>query len=358
MSFKKFELVENYIKEKIAIGSYPIGTRIPSEDELIEKLKVSRNPVRRALNNLSDEGVIYKIQGSGSYVKNVNIPDPLDIYAILPSESANLEIQIIQGMRKALEDSPYNNIHLILKKPGKNTLEQIEIVNMISQYYRGGILCIPVIAKDRTTNRLLIANLRKMERSGFPVIQVDTIIPEFNGSYIMSDHRKASYKMMQLLSNCNHENIGLIYRNMHKSSIKQRVAGVHDWYKDNPDNAGKLRQINLAENEIITNELVTQLLDQGITAIFGLECELVCDIYLILLEMGLSIPENISLCSFDDHCFTGIKSGFITAVVQRLETIGYYAVQLLLDQIEGKTTGTIEMLIVPDIVKRKSVGRL
>ncbi len=354
---KKYEQVEKYIKNKIASGAYPVGSRIPSEDELIEKLQMSRNPVRRALENLANEGCIYKIQGSGSFVKDINIPEPIDIYAILPSESVNLETRIIQGMRAALEDSIYKNIHLILKKPGKDTLEQIEIMNMIPQYRKGGIIFIPIVPPDRPMNRLLAANIRKLEKSGYPVIQVDNFIPEYIGSSIMTDHRKAAYNMMELLQEHGHRKIALLYRNVSKPSIKLRIRGVKQWYEEHEIPLGNLVRFNMDGHQI-DDEFVSLLIESGVTAAFGLECELIRDLYLAMEKAGLGVPKDLSLCSFDDHCFSGLRSGFITSVIQRCDTIGYYAVQLLLDMIEGKTRGKLEMLIESDIVKRKSVARI
>lgn len=354
---KKYELVEKYVKDKIASGTFQIGRRIPSEDELIEKLGLSRNPVRRGLANLVEEGCIYKIQGSGSYVKDYTLPEPLDIYAVIPSESINLEIRMIRGMRAALEDSPYKNIHLILKKPGKDTLEQIEVLNMIPEYGKMGIIFIPLLPPDRTTTRHLAANIRRIEKQGHPVIQLDNYIPEYNGNFIMTDHKKAAAQMMDLLYEHGHKKIALLYRNINKPSVKLRINGVKHWYTEK-----KLPLTNLTRIDVDTTKVdadfAQSLIDSGITAVFGMECELVRDLYITLTDMGCEVPKDISICSFDDHCFSGLRSNFITAVVQCCDTIGYYAIQLLLDMIEGKTQGNLRMQIAAEIKRRESVAKI
>ena len=45
-----------YIREKIAEGEYPVGSRIPTENELAAQLGVSRPTVRHALETLAREG--------------------------------------------------------------------------------------------------------------------------------------------------------------------------------------------------------------------------------------------------------------------------------------------------------------
>lgn len=56
------------IQEDISNGTYPPGSRIPSEGALCERYGVSRVTVRRALSELSREGILHKMQGKGTYV--------------------------------------------------------------------------------------------------------------------------------------------------------------------------------------------------------------------------------------------------------------------------------------------------
>ncbi len=60
--------LENVLREKIASGVFAGGDRLPTENDLIEEYKVSRITVRQALQSLSDEGLINRKQGRGTYV--------------------------------------------------------------------------------------------------------------------------------------------------------------------------------------------------------------------------------------------------------------------------------------------------
>ncbi len=60
--------LENVLREKITSGSFTGGERLPTELELIEQYGVSRITVRQALQALSDEGLIERRQGRGTYV--------------------------------------------------------------------------------------------------------------------------------------------------------------------------------------------------------------------------------------------------------------------------------------------------
>ena len=61
------EQTKAYIKQRILDGDFE-GDRIPSETELAQELGVSRTTIRDALSRLENEGVVYRRQGSGTYV--------------------------------------------------------------------------------------------------------------------------------------------------------------------------------------------------------------------------------------------------------------------------------------------------
>lgn len=64
----KYAQVHKLIRERILNGTYPPGSRIPTETELPAQLNVSAITVIRALNDLAREGLIVRRRRSGSYV--------------------------------------------------------------------------------------------------------------------------------------------------------------------------------------------------------------------------------------------------------------------------------------------------
>lgn len=62
--------ISQWLKDQIVAGAYKINEKLPSENELAEKFGVSRVTVRRALQTLEGEEVIYRCQGLGSFVSD------------------------------------------------------------------------------------------------------------------------------------------------------------------------------------------------------------------------------------------------------------------------------------------------
>jgi len=71
MRENKYLVIYNDIAEKIKSGKIKPNTKLLSEHELTEKYETSRETIRKALNLLSQDGLIQKIKGKGSIVLDV-----------------------------------------------------------------------------------------------------------------------------------------------------------------------------------------------------------------------------------------------------------------------------------------------
>jgi len=60
--------IADQLRSQIVSGEYPLGGRIPTENELARQLGVSRPTVRQALDLLTREGRLVRIKGSGTFV--------------------------------------------------------------------------------------------------------------------------------------------------------------------------------------------------------------------------------------------------------------------------------------------------
>ncbi|MPW20316.1 histidine utilization repressor [Paraburkholderia sp. CNPSo 3157] len=64
----RYEQVKQYIRQTIESGERRAGDRIPSELDLVASLGVSRMTVNRALRELTDEGLLTRVSGIGTFV--------------------------------------------------------------------------------------------------------------------------------------------------------------------------------------------------------------------------------------------------------------------------------------------------
>jgi len=64
-----FRQVKEFIQEQINSGVYKKGDKIPTEQELTLKFKVSRQTVNKAIRDLANENVVERFARSGTFVK-------------------------------------------------------------------------------------------------------------------------------------------------------------------------------------------------------------------------------------------------------------------------------------------------
>jgi GntR family transcriptional regulator len=64
---KLYHSLGQIIRSKIQSGDWPIGEQIPSERILVQAFGVSRATVRQAVENLIKEGILYRVQGKGTF---------------------------------------------------------------------------------------------------------------------------------------------------------------------------------------------------------------------------------------------------------------------------------------------------
>ena len=65
--------VVEYLKENIESGKWNIGEKIPSENQMVMELGVSRSSIRSALQYLIGIGVLKSYQGKGTFLINTQV---------------------------------------------------------------------------------------------------------------------------------------------------------------------------------------------------------------------------------------------------------------------------------------------
>ncbi len=354
----KYDSVKRYLRERIAAGEIRPGDRIPSEEELVQLLRVSRNPVRRALSDLVQEGWIFTLRGSGSYVKQAQTTDLIAVFCLLSTEDRRFESELIRGMRIAVDNHPTMNLDMVLKKPGRDTKQMIEVLNSLDTSKVGGVLFLPVLDAQRSVNRMLGATLRSLQRPDFAVVALDRYVPEYEGSYVMTDHKRGAVLMTDYLVAQGHGDFAVLYEHPENTSIDLRFEGVRESLASNDRELPRQRMIHIPYEAVSERgeQLIRSLLAEGVTCLFCLENAIALEVCKVARKLGMAIPGDVSLCAFDDHSFVGDDQGFLTCVRQQLESIGFFGVDVVLKNLESPMQSPVQMLLEPELVIRRSVA--
>jgi len=97
--------------------------------------------------------------------------------------------------------------------------------------------------------------------------------------------------------------------------------------------------------------------DDPPTAIFAANNFIAFGAVRALRELGLKVPDDISVVAFDDLPVEWIDEPFLTVAAQPAYDIGRRAAELIIDRLEGERTAAGESVVLPfEVIVRRSTA--
>lgn len=192
------------------------------------------------------------------------------------------------------------------------------------------------------------------------VVQACEPCEDFLTPMVSIDNEKAAFDAVSYLIEMGHKSIAFFGAgDIYESSVKRECG-----YKRALASNG----IELAEN-LIFNEgfsfnagirAAKALIEKGVkpTAIFCVSDSCAAGAMKTLAQHGIKTPDDISIMGFDNTQLSQIYIPSITTLRQPQFDIGFKAMELLLDKINGVSHDNQKVILDYDIVKRESVKEL
>lgn len=232
----------------------------------------------------------------------------------------------------------------------ENSQKQIEL---LQQGQVDGFIIAPPAGSE---NQIL-----SLKRSKTPFVLIDRYFPDIETNYIVVDNAEAAYQATVHLVNRGYRKIACITLNVHLNNMNQRVLGYKQALIDNniqvDDNLIKMMPFSHEKDDLV--EAVKQL-EPGnrdkVEAIFFATSKLGIMGIETIHSLGLNIPGDLAVVSFDDPDAYKISQPPVSAIAQPLQEIGRESVKLLLELIEaGKNTSEVKKIVLKArFIPRKS----
>jgi GntR family transcriptional regulator, arabinose operon transcriptional repressor len=334
----KYMTIYDHYKTLITNEVLKPGEKLPTEKEIGESFNVSRITITKALNMLSGEGYIYRIQGGGTYVKE---SDPLindnkvEFISLITSfKPKGREIELIQGIENHLQQAGY-----LLSVNNSNDDPDIEKQLVLNMKNKAKGIILYTARSNRNID--VFYDLFKEQ---YPIIYVDKYPFNVPCSYVVSDNYDGGYKIGKLLTEKGHSRIALIFHEITDfTSELGRFDGFMKAIGDNNIPMGNIKLIPIRGSEMNQNiqRLLKQLLNekddsQRITAVFACNDVVAYSLINYINDNNFTLPANFIIAGFDDIYDKPQNIPFIT-VHQNLYNIGETAAKLVLGQINRET---------------------
>lgn len=213
--------------------------------------------------------------------------------------------------------------HRSLELPG-------ELVALVGQSRIDGLILTPPLSDMRTVTDTL-------DRLNFPYARIAPIVHGENSPCVYCNDRRAAYEMAEHLIALGHRHIGFIAGHPDHGASVERRAGFEAALSDHrlrlPARLAAQGYFDFASGEMTGRRLMSQ--KRRPTAIFCCNDEMACGVIHVAHELGLRVPEDISITGFDDLPFARRLWPPLTTVRQPVKEMAEQASRLLLARIRG-----------------------
>lgn len=205
--------------------------------------------------------------------------------------------------------------------------------------------------------------IRSLQKSNKPYVLIDRFFPEIDSSYVMIDNKEAAYEATKHLIHRDYKKIACITINTDLINMRDRLNGYKNALLDSgykvDENLIKLLPFSHESNDVFKaiKELVGKN-NKGIDAIFFATSKVGIMGIQSLNKLGLIIPNDVAMVSFDNPDSYKICYSPVTAIAQPLADIGKMAVKILLSGIKNPKSSikSQKITLKANFIVRKSCG--
>lgn len=353
----KYKQILDDLRSKILSGHYREGDRLPSENDLGERFKVSRLTIQRALKELQIEALVGRRAGSGTYVTPRKQPTG-HLFGLLIPGLGETEIfePICQGMAKAGRSGG----HALLwgdtthgdEGPAQHarTLCSDYIQRQVSGVFFAPIERIP----DKDAVNAAITEM--LASAGIPVVLLDRCIlpyPERSRFDLVGiDNRRAGSRMAHFLINHGVGRPVFIARKNSAPTVDARIAGFREAV-----HAHGLTNEHVAICDPADLQAVQQMMDD--LRPDGILCANDATAVQLMRSfetLGVAVPAQVKIAGIDDVRYASHLRIPLTTLRQPCRAMGDTAIQIMLSRIAQPTLPARDLLLDCSLVVRKSCG--
>jgi LacI family transcriptional regulator len=368
----KHHLIYQALASDIGAGKFRDTGKLPSEAQLVNRFKVSRPTVIRALRDLQTDGLVTRRVGAGTFLNKLPV-SPLPAQP-LPAQALELGL-LIPGVRRAGEifEVIAGELARLARSAGYmfwwtgGSSEDLDPVATLGNAER---ICDEFIQRKvagvffasfehmpqcETTNLRLVNRLREAgitivlldrDMSPFPLrTDLDLVgIDNFQGGYILAQH------LLKL--GC--RRLGFVAVPYSAPTVKSRLAGAReavlaagmevprDFFQvGNPEDPKFVRLVAAGRTKdaiICGNDYTAAVLIRS------------------LHNIGVRVPGSLRVVGFDDVHYATLVSPPLTTMHQPCREIATLAFKSMLTRITDPTITPRTIMLTPQLVVRESCG--
>ncbi|MEU3986003.1 GntR family transcriptional regulator [Streptomyces sp. NPDC026672] len=336
------------LRRGIAELRWPAG-KLPTEQELARDQQVSLNTVRRAVDLLVQEGLVYRRQGSGTYVSEPRTTETGYAVGVVVPSLTYYYPRVVAGIERRLA---LRGSRMLLRSTDWDPGREQEAVEELIRAEASGLILVPSLRDGGTPFWPA-----EPDRLDVPVVLVERglELPATLHEFVCSHHAAGALTALEHLLRLGHTRIGYMERTSPHTAPQIR-AGL----------AAGLERAAQAPGGAVTASLprwtapdadgfLDRVLDHGVTAVLCFADREASLLIHAARRRRLDVPGDLSVIGYDDEV-ADLCEVPLTAVSPPKAEIGARAVDVLAARIAEPESPRRQEALVPRLVVRDSTG--
>jgi len=332
--------------------------------DIATRLNLSASTVSRALNDHPGIGertkkAVKKLAGELDYQPNPMAlgllqKKSITLGVIVPEITSHFFSAIITGIQDIIGPSEYN---IMICISNESYEEEVTLVKKLSRMRVDGILVSP---SSETKD---FEHFRNLQKNDIPVVVFDRDCPGLESDKVLVDDYSGAFQAVDYLFRSGCQRVAHLGGPLNLSTTKHRLRGYLDALEKNRATVRK-EYIQHVKGFSHKDGLkpTKRLLELGTPpdAIFAINDSIAASAMHTAKNMGLRIPEDISIVGFDDEPHSLYFSPTLSTVWQPVYSLGILSAKILLNRIKNKGSKVDFRLEIfkPELVVRASSKKI
>ncbi|WP_406944912.1 LacI family DNA-binding transcriptional regulator [Halobacillus sp. SY10] len=248
----------------------------------------------------------------------------------------------------------YLSVEEEVTKRNKNLL-----IQSINNQSRDQLILPPFIEKRQVDGVLILSHIsneytNKILETGIPTVLIDHHHPDIEADAVLTNNRFGAYTATKHLLELGHRDIAFVGNIDFSPSYQERWEGYHLAHKDYGVKPKKDVQFTDAlEEGPVINHFIDQLEEQP-TSWFCVNDGLGYLVTSGLQAKGFKVPDDASVCSFDNGQLSQLSTPSITTMDIDFKAFGQNAAEKLFWRMDNRDAPHQEILLPVTLIKRES----
>ena len=334
----KYAQIKAKLLRQIRSGQFAPGSPLPKERELAVAMGVAAGTLRQALAELEHDGLIRRVRGQGTFATT---PEQRQSRTrtrlqtiIVPQVCEGLYPSLIHGFEQAVAGTEYQ---ITVANSCNDLARQETLLRQAVESNVAGVAIVPTLFPPTPSEQM-----RLLDEHHIPLVFCHRAVDGVTAPLVTWSGEKVGQMAAQTLFDCGHRRIATVVA-FRDPLVHATIRGIQETLRE----AGLEPAAHSVRyhGERLPGAPAREAIREALVELLGaadrptaIHCANLPDaeqVFLLVGEMGLSIPKDLSLIYFGDSHPTGGLAQRLTCVGVDAQSIGLQAGRLLVKMRSG-----------------------